>query len=236
MKKILALILAMALVLALAACGETKEAEVVENVDPNNNNIVIETPPAVVSGTGNNAGTYTPDTSLPSAAPTTVPTSAPTSVPPATAVPTAAPDGTTTTTDGSTTEGGDNADGNETGSKEDGYEDFKSSITNYEKTHGKDGYVNGDGVRLRVGPGVQYKTICFLDKNTKLLIVDELASGWCKIWYSDQIGYMYGRYVSLKPIEDTPVVPDTTPSPTPAHSATPKPTEAPEDPVVVEVP
>ena len=62
MKKILALILAMALVLALAACGETKEAEVVENVDPNNNNIVIETPPAVVSGTGNNAGTYTPDT------------------------------------------------------------------------------------------------------------------------------------------------------------------------------
>ena len=234
MKKILALILAMVMVLALAACGETREAEVVENVDPNNNNIVIETPPAVVSGTGNNAGTYTPDTSLPSAAPTTVPTSAPTSVPPATAVPTAAPDGTTTTTDGTTTAGGDSEEGDETGSKADGYEDFKSSITNYEKTHGKDGYVNGDGVRLRVGPGVQYKTICFLDKNTKILIVDELASGWCKIWYSDQIGYMYGRYVSLKPIEDTPVVPDTTPTPTPtpAPSATP----APEEPVVVEVP
>lgn len=231
MKKIFALILALAMILALAACGETKEAEVVENVDPNNNNIVIETPPAVVSGTGNNASTYTPDTSLPSAAPTTVPTSAPTSVPPATAVPTAAPDG-TTTTDGNAT-GGDNADGNETGSKADGYEDFKSSITNYEKTHGKDGYVNGDGVRLRVGPGVQYKTICFLDKNTKILIVDELASGWCKIWYSDQIGYMYGKYVSLKPVEDTPVVPDTTPAP----SATPAPTETPDDdPVIVEVP
>ncbi len=232
MKKILALILAMVMILALAACGETKEAEVVENVDPNNNNIVIETPPAVVSGTGNNAGTYTPDTSLPSAAPTTVPTSAPTSVPPATAVPTAAPDG-TTTTDGSTTEGGNSENGDETGSKADGYEDFKSSITNYEKTHGKDGYVNGDGVRLRVGPGVQYKTICFLDKNTKLLIVDELASGWCKIWYSDQIGYMYGRYVSLQPVEDTPVVPDTTPTPTP----TPAPTKTPdEEPVIVEVP
>lgn len=231
MKKILALILALVMILALAACGETREAEVVENVDPNNNNIVIETPPAVVSGTDNNPSAYTPDTSLPSAAPTTVPTSAPTSLPPATAVPTAAPDGTDPSGEGTTD--GENGDGNGTGNSADGYEDYKSTITNYEVTHGKDGYVNGDGVRLRVGPGVQYKTICFLDTNTKLLIVDELANGWCKIWYSDQIGYMYGRYVSLKPVEV--VVPDASPSPSPSPS--PAPTKAPDDdPVIVEVP
>ena len=50
MKKLLTLLLALAMLLALAACGETKEADVVANVDPENNSVVIETPPAIVSG------------------------------------------------------------------------------------------------------------------------------------------------------------------------------------------
>lgn len=222
MKKIFVLILALVMVLALAACGETKTAEVVENVDPNNNNIVIETPPAVVSGTDN---TYTPETSLPGAN-NPVPTTAPTSAPPATVAPVATAVPATTAPDGTGAEGGEEEGGEEEGvevdNPADGYKDYKGTINQYEKTHGKDGYIRGEGVRFRVGPGVEYKTIAFLNKNEKVQIVDELASGWCKIWYNDYVGYVYGKYVSLSPVEETAVV--VTPTPTPAPTTAPAPT------------
>ena len=37
------------MILGLAACGDTQQADVVENVDPEDNSVVIETPPAIVS-------------------------------------------------------------------------------------------------------------------------------------------------------------------------------------------
>ena len=73
MKKILTLILVLGMILALAACGDTKQADVVENVDPVNNSVVIETPPAIVSGPDTPTETYPAVNALPTTAPTTAP-------------------------------------------------------------------------------------------------------------------------------------------------------------------
>ncbi len=239
MKKIFVLFLAFVLVLGLAACGETKTAEVVENVDPNDNNIVIETPPAVVSGTDN---TYTPDTSLPGAnAP--VPTTSPTSAPPSTAAPIAtadpnAPGGGT----GETGENGDGEgdDGDDGETPTDSYKDYNPTINKWEMDHGRDGYVTGEGVFFRIGPGTEYKVIIALSKGTKVLIVDELASGWCKIVFDEEVGYLWGGYLSYTAPTDTPAVvvtdaPSPSPSAKPSTSPTPKP-EAGGTPTFVPVP
>ena len=68
MKKILTLILVLGMILALAACGDTKQADVVENVDPVNNSVVIETPPAIVSGPDTPTETYPAVNALPTTA------------------------------------------------------------------------------------------------------------------------------------------------------------------------
>ena len=102
MKKILTLILVLGMILALAACGDTKQADVVENVDPVNNSVVIETPPAIVSGPDTPTETYPAVNALPTTAPTTAPNPAATSVP----APNAAPGETGTGTgSGTGTEG-----------------------------------------------------------------------------------------------------------------------------------
>ena len=71
MKKILTLILVLGMILALAACGDTKQADVVESVDPVNNSVVIEPPPATVSGPDTPTETYPAENALPTTAPTT---------------------------------------------------------------------------------------------------------------------------------------------------------------------
>lgn len=185
MKKLLALILILAAVFALAACGETKEAEVVENVDPGDNNMVIETPPAIVSGPDTPVE-YAPVETLPTTAPTTVPVEVPTATP----APTPAPEANTD----------DNSDGQEGEIEfaDDTGDMYYPTATQEEKFYAKIGYTTVDWANFRVGPGTNYKIYESLPKGTMVKILG-YEGGWCKIWYNDSvIGYVAGEFISEK--------------------------------------
>lgn len=209
MKKILTMLLVLVMVLALAACGETKTADVVENVDPQDNSVVIETPPAIVSGPDTPVATYPSVSVLPTTAPTTAPDPAATTVP--------APGG---TPGGAPGENGDGTEGTEPEATEeedpnDKLKPNNPTATKYEIDHGIDGWIfnTENGVNFRVGPSSEYQIIRGLYNGTKILVVDQLTSGWCKIVYNGDVGYVYGRYVTLHNPED-PVIPSDTPAPT----------------------
>ena len=214
MKKIFAMLLVLAMVLALAACGGTKEADVVTNVDPENNNVVIETPNVVVSGTENTPDPYPAVSILPTTAPTTVPVANPSSAP----VPSTAP--------GGNNGGGNTGDNNNNTEKDpdDGLKQNNPTVTQYELDHGKDAYVANaeNGVYFRVGPSSEYEIITGLKNGTKVLLVDELASGWCKVVYDGDVGYIFGKYLSFtNPLESNATV--VSPSPSPSESPTQEP-------------
>ena len=227
MKKIWIILLVLAMIVSLAACGSKRDAEVVVNVDPNDNTVVIETPPAIVSGTESNPAVeiYPAASALPTTAPTTVPSLAPTLAPSPSAAPTAAPAG--------NNNDNDNQPGQQTGTPGRDSEDYHATISQAEIDKGSVGYVTGEGVNFRVGPGVQYKIIESLAKGTKVTVLSK-ANGWAKIWYNDYVGYIASNYVSDKAPEDTPgvIVPDD-PTPTTAPTATPDPTATPAPTVIV---
>ena len=226
MKKIFTLVLVLTMIVALAACGG-QEPEVVENVNPNANNVVVETPPAIVSGTDNNpVDTYPAASALPTTVPTAVPTTEPfpvtTPAPTATAEPTTGNNNTNTNTN---TNNNTNTTGRNT-------QDYHATVSKSELENGTDGYVTGEGVNFRVGPGSQYKIIECLDKGTKVLVLGKTNSGWTKIWYNDYVGYIYSSYISDKdPGGNSGVVvpDDSTPAPTATAvpSATVAPTQTP---------
>ena len=194
----------------------------VTNVDPNDNSVTIETPPAVVSGTENTPVEVYPAASSLPAAPTTVPSVNPSAAP----APTTGPDGNT----GNTGNTGDNNTGDNSGTEKDAEPEesflpYNATATQWEIDHGRDGYVTGDGVYFRVGPGTEYDIITNLSKGTKVLIVEEGPRGWCKILYDGDVGYMWGGFLSFTKPADTPAVIITdAPSPSPAPTEEPAPT------------
>ena len=216
MKRSLSLFLALVMILALAACGETKEADVVENVDPESNSVVIETPPAIVSGPDTPVATYPSVSVLPTTAPTTAPNPAATTVPAPGNTP-GTPgnngDGTGTGTGDGT--GGTDAQDPEEEDPNDKLKPNNPTATQYEIDHGIDGWIfnTENGVNFRVGPSSEYQIIRGLFNGTKILVVDQLTSGWCKIVYDGDVGYVYGRYVTLHNPED-PIIATETPAPT----------------------
>ena len=227
MKKILVMVLCLAVVLSLAACGQSKQAEVVDNVDPENNNIVIETPPAIVSGTE-----PTPEYPAVSVLPTTVPTTVPSVVPTVVPSPSTAPsDNTGTGTGGNGGTTGGNGGNTDTGRNSQSY---RATISQKEIDNGKTYYVTGDGVNFREGPGTQYKIIESLEKGTKVTVVGN-EGGWAKVWYNDYVGYMSANYLSTTApdgSEEAVVVSDT-PAPSTDPVPTTVPTEAPPPDVIV---
>ena len=138
MKKILTLILVLGMILALAACGDTKQADVVENVDPVNNSVVIETPPAIVSGPDTPTETYPAVNALPTTAPTTAPNPAATSVPAPNAAPgeTGTGTGSGTGTEGTGSGTGTEGTGTGTGATPEPTEDpglpYNATVTQFE--------------------------------------------------------------------------------------------------------
>lgn len=220
MKKFLTVLLVLGMILALAACGDTKQADVVENVDPVNNSVVIETPPAIVSGPDTPTETYPAVNALPTTAPTTVPDPSAVNVPAASA----APGGTGTGTEGNGT--GTEGTGTGTGTEAtpepttDPGKPYNATATKYEIEHGKEGYVvrAENGVFFRVGPGTEYEIICGLKIGTPVLIVDEMTSGWCKVVYDGDVGFIYGSYLSYTNPLDPVIVTET---PAPAESPAP---------------
>jgi len=223
-KKIFALILALAMVFALAACGETKTAEVVENVDPGNNSVVIETPPAIVSGPDTPADQYPSVSALPTTAPTTAPNGEAAPVPVPTT--TTAPDGSTITVPGT---------GDGTGTPElvdpvaddvtyadDSGKDYEATVTQQERNGAWTAYISGEWVNFRVGPGTEYKIYESLPRGTAVRVVGYTDNGWAKVLYNDLVGFVARNYLSANaPAPETVIIiteapATTTPSPAPS--------------------
>ena len=235
MKKTVILLLALAMVLGLAACGDTKQADVVENVDPENNSVVIETPPAIVSGPD------TPTENYPSVnvLPTTVPTSDP--YPAVSALPSAttSPNGDSSTkptfppTDATpepnpytnNNNGGSNDDGDDFEYADDTGLSYNATATTAEKNNAWIGYTNVDWANFRVGPGTEYKIYESLPKGAQVKVLGYTSNGWAKVWYNDYlVGYIASNFITSKaPETNVNANMVITPS-TPAPTATPEPT------------
>ncbi len=214
MKRFLILLLALAMLTGLAACGEVKQAEVVENVEPEKNTIVIETPPAMVNGPQASqapVSTYAPVSILPTTAPSATPGPVAITTPEPSAPspsPSAAP------------EGGNGQSGGSSQEKpfeyaDDSGKDYNATATQEEKNNAVWGYITGQGVNFRVGPGKEYKIYESLAKGTRLKILGTANAEWVKVWYNDYlIGYVSGDYISVgTPGQDASIV---TPSPEPS--------------------
>ena len=96
---------------------------------------------------------------------------------------------------------------------------------------GKEGYIDGDYVRFRSGPGTNYSILDTYNRGKELIITGE-ENGWTACYIDGQNGYVYSQYVKEKGSEtETPdPEPSTEPSPTPTPTPTPAPTTAPETP------
>lgn len=209
-KKWTALLLALVMLLVLSACGQKtqNENDVVYDFDQQENIVVVETPPVDVNNNQNVLITPFP---APTQAPaptevTPVPAPTPTPAPAPTPTPTPAPTPTPTQRNS---------------------QDYKATATDAEIANGKTGYVTGDGVNFRVGPGSNYKIIDSYEKGKQLLILGT-SGGWTKVRIDGVIGYMYSDYVSqVDPTgnnADVTVVDVTeTPAPTTAPDPTPTP-------------
>ena len=190
MKKWTALLLVLVMLLALSACGQKtqNQNDVVYDFDQQENIVVVETPPAdansqnviitpfpaptpTPAGTGSNSnGTNGGSTGSDSNGTAIVP--APTPTPTPTPAPTATP--------------------------EPDYRnslDYNATATDDEIANGRVGYITGDGVNFRVGPGSNYKIIDSFDKGKELLILGT-NGGWTKVRIDNIIGYVYSSYVS----------------------------------------
>lgn len=78
----------------------------------------------------------------------------------------------------------------------------------------KTGYISGNLVNMRTGPGTGYRVIDKLGKGTELVVLS-VGIDWYKIQITDTgiSGYVYGKYVTLKnpgvtPTPEPPVLPD----------------------------
>lgn len=78
----------------------------------------------------------------------------------------------------------------------------------------KTGYISGNLVNMRTGPGTGYRVIDKLGKGTEL-VVHSVGIDWYKIQIKSTgiSGYVYGKYVTLKnpgstPTPEPPVLPD----------------------------
>ena len=96
--------------------------------------------------------------------------------------------------------------------------DYNATATQEEKNNAVPGYITGDGVNFRVGPGKGYKVYESLPKGTQIKILAKAESGWIKIWYKDYlIGYVSADYVAYgTPGEDAAIL---TPSPEPTDDS-----------------
>ena len=229
MKKWTALLLALVMLLALSACGQKTQSEndVVYDFDQQENIVVVETPPAdansqnviitpfpaptpTPAGTNNNSGSTGSNGSSGSSgnsgnsseggtvsvSPTPTPTPTPTPAPTSTP----APDYRNSL-------------------------DYTATATDAEIADGRTGYITGDGVNFRVGPGSNYKIINSYEKGKELLILGT-NGGWTKVRIDGVIGYVYSNYVSeVRPGNSGNVIYD---DPTPAQTTSPSdPTPAP---------
>ena len=198
MKKLLTLLLALAMILALAACGETKEADVVENVNPENNPVVIETPPAIVSGPDTPVENYPTVDVLPTTAPATNDNPSAVTGPAATPGVTVV-EGTPATTNApqennATTE---TAEHPEITFADDTGEMYYPTATDWEKQNAKWAYTNVLHANFRVGPGTQYKIYESLPKYAPLQVIS-IDGNWAKVWYDGyMLGYIYKDYITF---------------------------------------
>ncbi len=215
MKKLTALLLAAVCMLSLAACGQNpSQVHQAETV-------VVETAPPspIVEVTAPPTSAYPVPTVTP--LPTTVPTTIPTTVPTAAPAPTATPRPVSTPVQTPRPTAAPTA--------APAPKDYKATATDEELKNAVDGYINGQGVNFRVGPGSGYKIIKSYPKGTKLLII-AIEGDWTRVKLDDRIGYVFSKYVSVsKPIEDGSAdIIIETPTPTTAPTATPEPTASPE--------
>ena len=228
------------MVFSLAACGDTKQADVVENVDPENNSVVIETPPAIVSGPDAPTENYPSVNVLPTTVPTTDPFPAVSALPSTTTSPSG--DGSTRPTfpptdatpepnpyTSNTGSGSSNDDGDDFEYADDTGLSYNPTATDAEKNNAWIGYTNVDWANFRVGPGTEYKIYESLPKGAQVKVLGYTSNGWAKVWYNDYlVGYIASNFISSKaPDANANVI--ITPS-------TPAPTAAPEPSVIVITP
>ena len=218
------MLLALAMILGLAACGGTQQADVVENVDPENNSVVIETPPAIVSGPDTTpAENYPPVNVLPTTVPTTDPNPAVTIAPtPSTAPESGNGNGNNASDNtGSTTPSGSADNDDDFEYADDTGLGYNPTATNEEKNNAWIGYTNVDWANFRVGPGTEYKIYESLPKGSQVKVLGYTNNGWAKVWYNDYlIGYIASNFISSKAPEASVVI---TPTETPAPTAAPEP-------------
>ena len=201
MKRALTLLLALVMILALAACGETKEADVVENVDPESNSVVIETPPAIVSGPDTPVENYPSVDALPTTVPTANPNPSATTVPGPAATPGVTivdgTPGTGTETPTDNTPADTTEDHPEITFADDTGEMYYPTASDLDKQNAKWGYTNVLHANFRVGPGEQYKIYESLPKYAPVKVIS-IEGKWAKIWYDGyMLGYVYKDYISF---------------------------------------
>lgn len=201
MKRALTLLLALVMILALAACGETKEADVVENVDPESNSVVIETPPAIVSGPDTPVENYPSVDTLPTTVPTANPNPSATTVPGPAATPGVTivdgTPGTGTETPTDNTPADTTEDHPEITFADDTGEMYYPTASDLDKQNAKWGYTNVLHANFRVGPGEQYKIYESLPKYAPVKVIS-IEGKWAKIWYDGyMLGYVYKDYISF---------------------------------------
>ena len=80
------------------------------------------------------------------------------------------------------------------------YVDVISTNTSSEYTSNKTTIthtgITTDGLNVRSGASTSYSKIGYLNKGTKVNIVDKLSNGWYKIKYENGYGYVSGKYVN----------------------------------------
>lgn len=94
---------------------------------------------------------------------------------------------------------------------------------------GKEGYIDGDYVRFRSGPGTNYSILDTYNRGKELIITGE-EKGWTACYIDGQNGYVYSQYVKEKGSETETPDPEPSTEPSPAPTPTPAPTTAPETP------
>lgn len=220
------------MILGLAACGDTQQADVVENVDPEDNSVVIETPPAIVSGPDTPTENYPTVSALPTTVPTADPNPAVTIAPAPAASPTTGEGDGKPSMDGfanitpapnpwNTNAEEDDGDGFEYA--DDTGLSYNPTATDDEKRNAWIGYTNVDWANFRVGPGTEYKIYESLPKGSQVKVLGYTSNGWAKVWYNDYlVGYIASNFISSKAPDSTASV-IITPS-TPDPSITPVPT------------
>lgn len=59
------------------------------------------------------------------------------------------------------------------------------------------GTVDGDGLRLRAGAGIDSSIIATANKGDTVIVLEEAKNGWYKVDFDTQVGYMSAAYVDV---------------------------------------